>query len=210
VAAAAERAHRRGLDTLGIELILALSPQAKGRVERLFKTIQDRLLKEMRIADIASLEEANRFLEEQLIPFYNQRFCVEAADPTDAHRPLPDGVDLLSVFAETAQRVIRTDFTFRFKNQHYQIEKNEADGAMPGRRITVELRLDGSRRFRWRDRDLETTPISAPLTPPPPPKSVPAAPRPLHGAAGQPVPPNHPWRRNPVRVGRGRFLVPAG
>lgn len=82
---------RRGLEQLEIELILALSAQAKGRVERLFGTLQDRLIKEMRIAGVSSLEEANHFLWEVFIPFWNRRFTVVPAEAIDAHRPLPLG-----------------------------------------------------------------------------------------------------------------------
>lgn len=195
---------RRGLNALGIELILALSPQAKGRVERLFRTLQDRLLKEMRLAAIASLEQANRFLEEEFIPFYNGRFVVEPAEPADAHRPLPD-VQLLATFADTDTRVIRPDFTFRFQNQHYQIDKPEAHGAMPNSRIVVEERVDGSRHFLWRGRYLQPQPIAAPPTAsqPPRPLAPRLAPTPKAPAA------NHPWRQYPVRVGHGRLLVAA-
>lgn len=190
---------RRGLDALEIELILALSPQAKGRVERLFGTLQDRLIKEMRVAGIASMPEANRFLEEVFIPFWESRFTVEAREPTDAHRPLAKESHLLRLFAETEQRVIRSDFTFRYKNVHYQIEAPEADGMMPGRRLTLEHRLDGSTRYRWQEVYLRPTRLPAAPCKPQPEKTPPLAPRPLSGAAGKPIPPTHPWRRAQTR-----------
>ncbi len=80
----------RALDELGVELIAAHSPQAKGRVERLFRTVQDRLVKELRLAGIATLEAANRFLEAWL-PIYNRRFTVQPAQAADLHRPKPAG-----------------------------------------------------------------------------------------------------------------------
>jgi transposase len=193
---------QRALGALDIELILALSPQAKGRVERLFGTLQDRLIKEMRVAGISSMEEANRFLEEDFIPFWDGRFIVEPVESVDAHRPLPGGVDLLRLFAETEERVIGHDFTFRFQNRFYQIEAHDADGAMPKSRMTIEQRLDGTLRFRWRERYFLPSPLEARPAPPPKPKPAPAlGPRPLAGAAGKPVPAHHPWRRFPVRVG---------
>ncbi|HEX2211516.1 MAG TPA: ISNCY family transposase [Longimicrobium sp.] len=197
---------RRALGALDVELIIALSPQAKGRVERLFKTLQDRLIKEMRIAGITSMVEANRFLDETFIPFWSGRFTVLPASSADAHRELPAGVDLLRLFAETDQRVVRNDFTFRYRNQHYQIGAAEADGAMPTSRVTIEHRLDGTTRYRWREHDLAPLPIHER----PPPAALPLPPAPLPprapgGAAGKPVPPTHPWRKNPLRVGRGRF-----
>ncbi|HEU0052172.1 MAG TPA: ISNCY family transposase [Longimicrobium sp.] len=195
---------RRALDALEIELILALSPQAKGRVERLFKTLQDRLIKEMRVAGIRTLDEANRFLEAVFLPLWHERFTVAPQEATDAHRPLPAGTDLLRLFAETEQRVIRNDFTFRFRNRHYQIEAGAAVASMPKSRITIEKRLDGTTRFRWRDSYVPGTPLLA-RPEPPLPEPASATPRPLAGAAGKPLTPDHPWRRS-IRVGRGRFL----
>jgi len=200
---------QRSLTALDIELIHALSPQAKGRVERLFGTLQDRLIKEMRVAGVSSLEEANAFLETTFIPFWDQRFTVDPASNVNAHRPLPEGVDLLALFAETEARMVRNDFTFRYRNQYFQIEKEQADGAMPKTRLTIEKRLDGTVLFRWRDRYLTPTPLAAPPTISVRPRAEPATERPLTGAAGKPIPPDHPWRRFPVLVGRGRFRVPA-
>lgn len=201
---------RRALSALDIELIIALSPQAKGRVERLFGTLQDRLIKEMRVAGIASMEAANRFLEESFIPFWNERYTVAPSEPVDAHRPLPDGMDLLRLFAETEERAIGNDFTFRLQNRFYQIEPEQADAAMPKSRITIEHRLDGTLRFRWREKYLLPTPLLAPPAKPEKPKPPPPpGPRSLSGAAGKPIPPDHPWRRFPHRVGKARFTSPA-
>ena len=194
---------RRALTALDIELILALSPQAKGRVERLFGTLQDRLVKELRVRQIRSLGDANHFLETEFLAFWNTRFTVPPREATDAHRPLPPGVDLGQLFADTEARVIGNDFTFRFQRRVYQIEARDADGAMPQRPLLVEQRLDGTLRFRWRGRYLLPTPLLAPPRPaPPPPRPIPSSPRPLYGAAGKPVPSDHPWRRFPLRVGR--------
>lgn len=201
---------QRSLLELDIELIRALSPQAKGRVERLFGTLQDRLIKEMRVAGIGSLEEANAFLENHFIPFWHDRFTVTPARATDAHRPVPDEVVLLALFAETEERTVRNDFTFRFRNQHYQIEEKDAVVALPKSRVTIEKRLDGTVHFRWRDQYLTPTPLKAPPQPPVQPRAAPTGTaRPLTGAAGKPIPPDHPWRRFPVRVGAGRFRTSA-
>ena len=187
---------RRALDALEIDLILALSPQAKGRVERLFKTLQDRLVKELRVKGITTMEAANRFLDEEFLPFWEERFTVEPREATDALRPLPEGVDLLSLFAETDERVIREDFTFRYANRHFQIEKAEAEPRMPGSKVIIEHRLDGSTRYRWRESYLEPRPLPSERNRTPPPKQVEATasespkPRPVHKPA-----PDHPWRR---------------
>jgi hypothetical protein len=185
---------RRALDTLEIELILALTPQAKGRVERLFATLQDRLLKEMRIAGICTLEDANVFLEEVFIPFWEARFTVEAREAElDAHRPLPD-VDLLRLFASTDQRVLREDYTFQFRNQHYQVEARDASVTAPGCRITLEHRLDGTMRYRCGDAYLTPAAVAqrpqrpAPIIEDAPP--ILAAPKSVRRPS-----PSHPWRR---------------
>lgn len=186
---------RRGLEALEITLILALSPQAKGRVERLFGTLQDRLVKEMRVARIASLVEANRFLEEVFIPFWNQRFTVPAAEPVDAHRRLPDGIDLDVLFAETERRRLGEDFTFRHRNVHWQVQAAEAHDLRPKQHVTIEHRLDGSTHYRCGGHYLTPIRFVAPAPPPPPatPRARPA-PRPLSA--------NHPWRRQPSLVSK--------
>ncbi len=210
---------RRALEALGIELILAYSPQAKGRIERHFGTSQDRLVKELRLAGVSTLEDANRFLEEHYLPFWNERFAVEPADPTDVHRPLPEGVDLQPLFAETVGRVIGNDFTIRYRSQRLQIREEEAEGIRPKQRLVVEERLDGTTRFRWRQRYLTLDPVadlqprgpcySFPKSPvrtpqkPKPSRSKPEA-RSRNGRSKPPRPaPDHPWRQYPNRVGRG-------
>lgn len=153
---------RQALEGLECEMITAYSPQAKGRIERLFGTLQDRLLKELRVEGIASLAEADRFLQERFIPFWNERFTVPAAEPVDAHRPQPEGMDLEVLFAATLTRKVTRDFTIRFRNRHYQIPRAQARPTMPGSKVTVEERLDGSLHFRWRDRYLEVVAAERP------------------------------------------------
>lgn len=146
---------RQALEALGVEMITAHSPEAKGRVERSFGTLQDRLLKELRVRGITTRAGANRYLEEEFAAVWEQRFTVAPAEPEDAHRPLPEGVDLGRLFADTETRVIGRDFTIRYRNVRYQIPKAEADPAMPSQKLVVEERLDGSRRFRWRQQYLD-------------------------------------------------------
>ncbi len=178
----------RALGELDVEVILAGSPQAKGRVERSFGTAQDRLVREMRVEGIATLEGANRFLADYWVPFRNERFAVEPADPRDAHRPLPAGADLEALFAETERRVVARDFTIRFRNRRWQIPESEAVGIAPGDEIVVERRLGGQTRFRLGERYLELAPARrAPAPPAKPAKPRPAPPKPA---------PDHPWRRH--------------
>lgn len=197
---------RRGLTALGIELIPARSPQAKGRIERLFGTLQDRLLKEMRLAGIDSMAEANRYLEEVFIPrCWEPRFTHTPRNSRDAHRRLPRGTDLQRLFAEEDSRVLQNDFTFRYRSQLYQVERADARGLKPKDPITAERRPDGTLRFRAGQRYLEPTPIDArPQRNRAPTRPASKRPKPMPPKPG----PDHPWRKNPIRVGRGRFLPP--
>lgn len=209
---ATESIIRSALNTLNVELILANSPQAKGRIERDFGTSQDRLIKEMRIEGIASIEDGNGFLEEIYIPFWNERFAVEAADSSDLHRPLPEDVNLKQLFSSTERRSVANDFTIRYKNVRYQITEEEGDGIRPKDRIILEHRLDGTLRFRHGDRYLNLTAVEqcerfGPKHEPRPKGITP--PRPSRAKPGprlKPVPPkptpDHPWKRHPLKVGR--------
>jgi len=128
----------RALGELGVELIPAHSPQAKGRVERLFKTFQDRLIKEMRLAGVATLDEANRFVEDYL-PVYNRRFSVQPAQATDLHRPIPAGCDLEAILCIKTARGVRNDHTVAHHGRLYQI-----DDRLGSRTVLVVERRDGS------------------------------------------------------------------
>ncbi len=205
---------RRALGALNIGLILANSPQAKGRVERAFGTSQDRLVKELRVAGVSTLEEANVFLQERFIPFWNERFARVPADPRDRHRRLPKTADLDRLFAETEVRTVAGDFTLRWRNRRFQIPKEQARGLGPGDKIVVETRLDRSVRFRFNNRYLEPDPI-APL-PKPEPRPKPAAtklePQTIAPPRPRPAPPrpgpDHPWRR-PWHPARRQPSTPA-
>jgi len=127
----------RALKELGVEVIHALSPQAKGRIERLFGVLQDRLVKEMRLRGIKTKEEANAFLEEYL-PRYDKRFGVCPANETDAHVKLPRHVDLDRYLCIKTERTLRKDNTIALDGRLYQIEERG------GKKVVVEERLDGS------------------------------------------------------------------
>jgi len=128
----------RALKELGVDVIFAHSAQAKGRVERLFRTFQDRLVKEMRLRNIRSIEEANSFLKEYL-PIYNKRFSVPAAKSADLHRPLPKGIDLDKILCKKIERTLRNDWTVAHDKKLYQVENN-----IRVKKITIEERTDGS------------------------------------------------------------------
>jgi transposase len=142
----------RALKELGVKVIHADSPQAKGRIERLFRTFQDRLVKEMRLVGVSSMEEGNRFLESYL-PIYNKRFRVVAAGEADLHRRVPRGVRLERILCRKTWRFLRNDFTVSHNGKLYQVEERTR-----AKRVVVEDRLDGSmaivhkdRSFRYRE-----------------------------------------------------------
>jgi hypothetical protein len=143
----------RALAELGIELIRAHSPQAKGRVERSFGTSQDRWVKEMRLAGVTTREEGNALLEE-LLPRHNARFSKPAACPRDAHRPLGPGHDLDAILSIQDERVVGNDYTIRFRNRFYQLLKPALPGQRGGK-VVIEQRLDGSMAIRFGGRYLQ-------------------------------------------------------
>jgi hypothetical protein len=138
----------RAMSELGVEVIHAHSPAAKGRIERLFGTWQDRLVKEMRLARVASLAQANRFLERYL-PRYNQRFRVEPAQPADLHRRVPAQLDLNGVLCLKTQRRLNADSTVIHQGKVYLVEER-----VQAQTVTVEQRLDGSLHLRHRGHSL--------------------------------------------------------
>ena len=134
----------RALRELGIELIHAHSPQAKGRVERCFGTLQDRLVKGLRKGGAKTLAEANQYLERVFLPDWNRRFRREPASAVDAHRPLGEGHDLDSILSHVENRRVANNYTVSWDGKTYQIP---AEAVRPGLRsscVRVEARLDGS------------------------------------------------------------------
>jgi hypothetical protein len=117
----------RACKQLGIELIFADSPQAKGRIERVFKTLQDRLVKELRLANAKTLEEANVVLKEYL-PIFNKKFRVQAKKSGDYHRPVDKRIKIDEILSVQTQRCLRNDRTVVHGKQWYQIlTKTRAD-----------------------------------------------------------------------------------
>jgi transposase len=134
----------RALRELGIEWIAAHSPQAKGRVERCFGTLQNRLVKALRLARIKTLEEANRYLVERFLPEWNERFTVIPAQEMDAHRPLEGQPELASVLARVESRKVGNDYTVPWNGQKWQIPKEAVSVGLRGRSIRIEQRLEGT------------------------------------------------------------------
>jgi hypothetical protein len=169
----------RALDELGVELLHAHSPQAKGRVERLVKTMQDRLVKDLRLAGIATIAAANRFVETWL-PRYNLRFAVPPAQAADLHRPSPGSRELDRLLCVKTTRVVRRDWTVAHNGQLYQI-----DQSVRTTQVLVEDRLDGTMRITHHGRSLgyhaiTSRPIKVAASPPLTPKRRPVKPKPAH------------------------------
>jgi transposase len=166
----------RALEELGIEWIAAHSPQAKGRVERCFRTLQDRLVKGLRVAGARTLEEANGYLEGEFLPIWEKRFLAVPRNSTDAHRRLGREHDLAAILSQVESRVVTNDYTLRWEGQSYQIAREGITAGLRGSRVRVERRLDGSVTVRFRDRYLPITrcEVKAPALAVPQPPSVPA------------------------------------
>lgn len=129
----------RAMNDLGVLVIHAFSPQAKGRVERLFKTFQDRLIKEMRLRGIQSKESANLFLEEYL-PVFNSKFSVQPVQKGNLHRQSPGDHVLSDILSIKSERRISNDGVVRYNNRHFQL-----DGTFRRTKtVTISERLDGT------------------------------------------------------------------
>ena len=143
----AETQFGRAPRELGVELIRAHGPRAKGRVERSFGTAQDRWVKELRLAGATTLAGANAVLE-RLLPGHNRRFVKPARDVADAHRPLGPAHDLAAILSIQEGRVAANDYTVRFRNRFYQLLPPVHPGERGGR-VVIELRLDGAMAIRF-------------------------------------------------------------
>jgi hypothetical protein len=143
---------KRAMVELGIEVILANSPQAKGRVERGFRTHQDRLIKELRLAGISTKEEANKFLLEVYIPRHNRRYAVEPAEVVDVHRPLLPSHNLGAILSIQKDRQVHQDSIVRIDNRFLLLEHGH--GLRPKTKVIVQERVDGTLRITHRGRYL--------------------------------------------------------
>jgi len=178
----------RALKELGVKVIHAHSPQAKGRIERLFGTLQDRLVKEMRLRDIKTRDEANVFLKEYLVT-YNRRFRVTPANKANVHVKPGRGFNLDQCLCLKTDRTVRNDNTVAHEGKLYQITEKTLS-----RKVVVEERLDGSVHIRCNGVSVKYREI----TERPPKANPPQPPR----RTTSPAPPSkdHPWRTSPLKV----------
>jgi predicted DNA-binding protein (UPF0251 family) len=142
----------RAFRELGIEWIAAHSPQAKGRIERCFGTLQDRLVKGLRRAGAGTLEEANGYLEREFLAEWNERFGVQAGSEADAHRPVGETLRLESILSHAEQRQVRNDYTVAWGGKTWQIPRQEVRPGLRGSKLRIEVRLDGTLVARIGDR----------------------------------------------------------
>src|SRR5947207_9465178 len=147
----------RALRELGITWIPAHSPQAKGRVERNFGTAQDRLVKGMRVAGVTTIEQANQYLINDYLVWWERELTVAAANPDDAHRRLEKGHNLAASLSHVETRQVRPDYTLRWDGKLYQIERRAVTTGLRGANLRVEQRLDGSLAVRKGERYLPVT-----------------------------------------------------
>jgi len=162
----------RALKELGIGWIAARSPQAKGRIERFFGTAQDRLVKGLRVAKASSLAEANAYLEQEYLPWWNRSLTVVAARTADAHRPLRGEHDLPAILSHVEERLVTSDYTIRYQGKIYQIARRDIRGGLRGGRVRVEQRLDGTLAVKFREHYVSTAECQPRPKTPLPPKSV--------------------------------------
>jgi transposase len=195
----------RLMDELGVESIPALSPQAKGRIERLFGTLQDRLVKELREAHACTLAQADEVLLGYLLRF-NERFSVPPAQPGSAYRCWPDDLLPQDVFCFKHQRIVSNDNTISFDGKRLQIPPGPQRTSYARARVDVHQLLDGRLLICYKGEILASfepaapgplrvgkfTPAPQPSVPPPPAKPKPSQPRKPYKPA-----PDHPWRQYP-------------
>jgi hypothetical protein len=173
----------RALRELNIVWIAAHSPQAKGRVERSFDTAQDRLVKEMRVAGVKTLEQANQYLRDEFLPWWNRTLTVEPASADDAHRKLDKQHDLTAILSYVRTPQVKGNYTVPFAGRHYVIEKSSVCTGLRGARVRVEQHLDGSIAMCFKDRYLTFKLCTEPIKTAAAAKPMPAKDHPAQRAA---------------------------
>lgn len=182
----------RAMQALDVTMIMAHSPQAKGRVERRHGVFQDRCVKAMRLRQIATLEAANAYLETEYLDELNSQFSVAARSATDLHRSLPKGLSLARILCYQETRVVQNDWTVSWCNRIFQLSAEHQSLSLARKTILVSELLDGRIQLSYRARPLSATEVSVrpPKSKSPPPKSL------VNHVPYTPAA-NHPWRRGP-------------
>lgn len=178
----------RAMEKLAVELILANSPQAKGRVERMNGVLQDRLVKALRLEGISAMKAANTFLRQKFLPAFNRKFVLKAASEADVHRKAPRNLDEILSWQE--QRVVQRDWTLVHERRWYQLGRQHEALSLAGKKVMVRTLRDGTVqlerggvKLKWKE--LQARPARPALT---------------AAGKGKPVKEwkpaaDHPWRR---------------
>ena len=183
---------------LGIKIIKAYSPQAKGRVERKHQVFQDRFLKELYLQDVTTIEAANRMLRGGFVTELNRKFAVKPLSVTDYHHPLPKDIKLSEVFCFEEQRTVTNDWTIRYYNRFYQILRRNTPLPRPKAKVTVRRLLNGATQIVYKGKRLRFKKIKQPER-----KQETARTAPPQRKRWAP-PADHPWRRGLPLAARGR------
>lgn len=193
----------RAMQQLGVVIIHARSPQAKGRIERVFQTLQDRLVKELRLKDVSTIEEANQFLTKLFIPAFNKRFSVVPRSETNMHRALsaPEHKQLPIICAMQETRRVMNDYTIAHNRRLYQINPKQQTLVRVGDQVIICTKLNSSKAIVKAGRQLEFTEI----TERPHRLTVPKGPD--KRLIGRPQPLTHPWKKQPLILPRTVALV---
>ena len=146
---------KRVLSELGITVIYAGSPQAKGRIERDFQTLQDRLINELRLHNITTISEANHYLKEEFIPKWDKKFAPEPKDKTLAYRPIPENINLNDILCIKEKRTVYADNTISYKNNKYQILADPFRASYAKAEVEVYEHLDGKISIAYKQRKLK-------------------------------------------------------
>jgi hypothetical protein len=141
--------QKRALAELGVEVIHAHSPEAKGRVERLFETLQDRLVKEMRLRGISTIKDANEYLDREFLKEFNRRFSVKPKEAESFYQKLPGGIDLDRILCIKEIRSVRNDNTVQHNGGLFQITQ-----PVYVRKVVLEVKTDGVMRLMHKDKAL--------------------------------------------------------
>jgi len=146
------------MNQIGVRLITAHSPQAKGRVERMFDTLQDRLVKELRLAKITTMKDANVFLE-KYIPIFNTKFAVVPMRKKDLHKKPIKMIQekLPQIFSIQHTRVVLNDYTVRFENNYFQLNEIQPTTVYKKDIVIVEKHVDGNIKIRLKEQYLAYT-----------------------------------------------------
>ena len=185
-----ETQFARAMRELGVDLIPAYSPQAKGRVERRHGLFQDRLVKEMRLLGIRTIEVANTYLDGTFLALVNKRYTVKPHDSVNGHQLRPSAVTLALILSWQESRSVAKDWTLRWRNRRLQIDARHAALGLPGRRVMVVERRDSTLAILYGKRLL--TFRDAPEPTPPTPRPVASQ---TSRRTRQPPAADHPWRR---------------